>query len=483
MKLFSLCFMFFMIVGLFSLDVSGEQSGAWTSDNNPYNVVGNITVPEGDSLIIQPGVLINFSGNYSITASGYIKAEGTVSDTISFLSNNRWNEIRFENPSNQSVFDYCKIENATNGIHSINSPVLINHTKFFNNEVAINVFGVGYENPAAVTVRQSKISHCDKQGIFIVENSNTVVDSCDISFCALNNEPHGAIQVSNQSTNGNCEPYITNSHIHDNVWQGITAFDITGNVNIFLHVENNLIERNLTGIYLLYASGYFSNNTIKDNFESGNPNSGAGVMIYGFSEQEIVPIFVFNIVTGNFCGFYITNGGIANLGCIIDDCEDDDGENQIYGNIDETGTTYSVYNASNQDIWAQNNYWDSYDTDDIANTIIDYYDNPQYGEVVYLPIHPQNSSPQNILQEPNNITLYPNPFFSNGKTACYLHFKFTEKNTIKRVKIFNIKGELLYKTNLSKNENRIKLPALSNGVYFSIFEGKKRYVKKFVVLN
>jgi hypothetical protein len=43
-------------LGLMAVDVSGNQSGTWTAANNPYQVVGAITVPAGSNLTIEPGV-------------------------------------------------------------------------------------------------------------------------------------------------------------------------------------------------------------------------------------------------------------------------------------------------------------------------------------------------------------------------------------------------------------------------------------------
>jgi hypothetical protein len=475
-----------VVISLFSIDVSGNQSGFWSPSDNPINVVGNVTVPVSDSLIILPGTIINFTGNFSITVQGYIVAEGTETDSIFFSSSTNWEEIRLENNQQPSRFVFCVISNGTTLINSINSPVSVRNSRLYNAETGVNIFGVGYNEPANVIIENTLISHCDKSGIFIVENSNAVVDSCDISYCALNNQPHGAIQVSNQSTDGECNPTISNCYIHHNVWQGITAFDITGNMNIFLNCSDNLIERNLTGIYLLYATGKFDGNTIRNNYVSGNTNSGAGVMIAGSNSQGIIPVFTNNVVTGNFVGFYITQEGMVNLGCLDNYCDDDDGGNHIFANIDESGTNYSVYNASSYDCYAQNNIWDSTDYNEIDQTIIDQNDNENYGLVTYDPIYQETHNETNDMIATEDIKIFPNPFMIRKAKTNQIKVSLNNKIYCDDIGIFNLKGQLVAKKVLKSVTNNITFSAEkinNSGIYFIKISGQKEIIKKFIVLS
>lgn len=49
--------------------LSGDVSGHWTTANSPYSFCGDVTVPPGSSLQIDPGVMINYNG-YSFTVNG-----------------------------------------------------------------------------------------------------------------------------------------------------------------------------------------------------------------------------------------------------------------------------------------------------------------------------------------------------------------------------------------------------------------------------
>jgi len=59
----------------------GSVSGTWTLAGSPYLIQGNIMIPQDSTLVIQPGVTINFQGHYKIFALGRLIAVGTISDT------------------------------------------------------------------------------------------------------------------------------------------------------------------------------------------------------------------------------------------------------------------------------------------------------------------------------------------------------------------------------------------------------------------
>ncbi|MBW6514946.1 MAG: hypothetical protein K0B87_09380, partial [Candidatus Syntrophosphaera sp.] len=139
---FLFCFVLLSISILTGTDVSGIQSGTWTLANSPYNVIGDVTIPAGSDLLIQPGVLVNVMGNYRITAQGTLTATGTEADSIRFESgqtdpNALWVGIRLENESQISNIQFCYIEKATYGINSINSPANISYNRFNLNEKGI----------------------------------------------------------------------------------------------------------------------------------------------------------------------------------------------------------------------------------------------------------------------------------------------------------------------------------------------------------
>lgn len=48
----------------------GDVSGTWTVSGLPYLINGDITVPAGQTLTIEPGVVVNFESAYDLTDNG-----------------------------------------------------------------------------------------------------------------------------------------------------------------------------------------------------------------------------------------------------------------------------------------------------------------------------------------------------------------------------------------------------------------------------
>jgi hypothetical protein len=98
----------------------GNVSGTWTEAGSPYLIQGNIIIPNGNTLTIQPGVKIEFQGNYNLQVSGRILAVGLDTATILFTASNPetgFNAISFLSTAatnDSSIFDYCRIEHGNN---------------------------------------------------------------------------------------------------------------------------------------------------------------------------------------------------------------------------------------------------------------------------------------------------------------------------------------------------------------------------------
>lgn len=406
----------------FAIDISGNISGVWSPENNPYDLVGDASIPADQQLIINPGVIVRAMGNYRITALGTIMANATVADSISFVNGTAnpaalWKGIRLENTSLASSFAHCYIENGEYGINSINSPVDITYSHFRRNTKGVHAYGIGIANPAQVLVSHCKIEYSGENGILIAQNSNTAVLFCDISNNGVASTYRGAIQLSNQSAGGSNNPTIAHNHIHHNRWQGITAWDIVGAGAINPYIHNNLIEYNLTGIYLLNASGSIWENLIRHNYIPGDMNSGAGVMVSGATSQ---PYFERNIITHNFTGFYITNNARPILGDLEIFHEFAQGQNVIRNNVDADGVPHSIvcasYPQSANIIKAENNYWDFNDAASILSYITDGNSNPA------LPI--VDFEPFLLFTEP--ITIIGNVQYSGAASLGQMHIQIID---------------------------------------------------------
>jgi parallel beta-helix repeat protein len=95
----------------------GEINGSWTKAESPYTVTGDVYIPGGQSLNIEPGVVIKFAGHFGLTV-GYratLRASGSETENIVFTpmdTEEGWFGISFINSGNDDVLKYCTIEYA-----------------------------------------------------------------------------------------------------------------------------------------------------------------------------------------------------------------------------------------------------------------------------------------------------------------------------------------------------------------------------------
>ena len=263
---------------------AGDVSGVWTLANSPYNINGEITVPNDSTLTIEPGVEVIFTGHYKFNVQGRLLAIGTETDTIVFTINDTtgfhdpnipdggWGGIKLEDiaSSNDSTifeyssFQYGKTDNG-GAIYSNIDKLRISHCLFRNN-VCLETHPFGGTGGA----------------IYIWE-SHPVIEYCE--FYSNKAEVRGsALCIINSS-----DAIIRNNHFHHN--NSPAPIYINSASPTFI---NNLIEENHSNIYgiLIFKDSGNSkiiNNTIVNN--TGSP--GAIIVSYGN------PIFINNIVYGN----------------------------------------------------------------------------------------------------------------------------------------------------------------------------------------
>ena len=133
--------------------VSGNVSGTWTTSGNRYIATGNLTVPNGQTLTIQPGVTLFMGQGFNMDVEGTISAIGTAAQPIIIRGASPslyWDNILINyNGGAQSTFINCNITDATNalrlnnqlnnGDYSTISPQISNCT--FSNCLGTCVYG------------------------------------------------------------------------------------------------------------------------------------------------------------------------------------------------------------------------------------------------------------------------------------------------------------------------------------------------------
>jgi parallel beta-helix repeat protein len=314
----------------------------WDTAGSPYIVVGNVTVVNGVTLTVDPGVDVKFDGYFALFVDGTMNANGNNGNMVTFTSNSMapnkddWFSI-YVNSTGKVSMDYCDVSYSTLGI-------LLNYSS---NNVISN----------------SDITMNNLTGIYLMGASNSEIIDNDIS----SNTFYGIFSFYSEYVN------ITDSRIIDNedpvfgTGYGIYLFGsnhtriLNNNIsfngagfggNVFAtDSSNNTIEKNEVfggefGIYFISALNPSSDNVITGNEIGGA--TGMGLTLAFADDNEIT----YNNVSSN--GFT----GISLMGSSYNLLH--------HNNIVENG--FQAMDDSNDNIWNESysngggNYWSNWDT-------------------------------------------------------------------------------------------------------------------------
>ena len=165
--------------GISNNTLYGNISGVLSADNSPYLVIGDIEVSSGDSLVIEPGTEIRFTGYYTFTVRGKLIAEGTEEDSIIFTRHyateeSKWRGIEFYYYTG-SIISYCRLEYSKTKAISCNytnySPMICNNT------ISDNGFGILCFNSSSPVISNNSIMWNDSGGILCSDSSPIIINN------------------------------------------------------------------------------------------------------------------------------------------------------------------------------------------------------------------------------------------------------------------------------------------------------------------
>jgi hypothetical protein len=109
--------------------LSGNVSGAW-EDDDPYSIFGDITLQQGDTLFIRPGVSVNFVNDCTFKVYGTLIVEGSVAEPVSIEQYADYSYLGISfmgDQSSGSRFDYVSFNGPMCRLNFYNSsPYLSN---------------------------------------------------------------------------------------------------------------------------------------------------------------------------------------------------------------------------------------------------------------------------------------------------------------------------------------------------------------------
>jgi parallel beta-helix repeat protein len=316
----------------------GNVSGTWDLPGSPYLVEGEIAVPFGETLTIDPGVEVIFQGHYKFIVNGFLEAVGTETDSILFTAANTitgWHGIRFINAPDNSHLSYCIVEygRATGpepdyhagGIFCNASSPVISHCTIRECSAEVSGGGIGCIMNSYPQILNCLIENCSSYGgdgeggggLACGFDSNPVIDGCTFNGNYANNVGGGIGSaydafpiISNCTLTGNSAsggggglgmyqsgPTITACTINGN-----STLDVGGGIfcqeNSDPSISNCTISGNSAssdggGIYCIQSSTPEIDNTIVEG------NSGNGGVYFDQSPEARF----------SYCDFYNNEGG------------------------------------------------------------------------------------------------------------------------------------------------------------------------------
>ena len=158
---------------------SGNVSGTWTKTNSPYKIQGEILIPKGSTLTIEPGVVVEF--DYGLTVDGVLNAIGKKGDSITFKAGfSVWKGITYYRNTEKDtiVFNFCKFENVVSKLRPNNilgraifcgysSPLKVKNCSFIYNYPYVLV-----DAPQANCIYSFKLTHIGPNAVRLKSKQN-----------------------------------------------------------------------------------------------------------------------------------------------------------------------------------------------------------------------------------------------------------------------------------------------------------------------
>ena len=322
--------------------VSGTLAAntTWAASAGPFVVNGNLNVPAGVTLTVEPGTTIYFAQGASVTVAGRLLAEGTESRRIRFTRQpgtaNTWGGIRFNNSTLDNRITYADIDFASTAdtITASSSTILVDNVIVSGTSrtiIDLSNSSALIRNSVFPTIADNEAIH----GVGMPANGYVIIDGnyfggttgySDIIDFTGGQRPGPILQVLNNTFNGGSDDALdldaTDAHIEGNVFMNIhqdAIRDSTGNAiatdtqaevtivrNVFIDNDHMLLLKN-------GSSAIVQNNTVVGIRTNATSTALAGVINF-FEDRPGVTFGAGAVLDGNIFWDVDANRHFVNVG-------------------------------------------------------------------------------------------------------------------------------------------------------------------------
>ncbi len=286
---------------------SGAVSGVWTADDSPYLISGDVVVPAGETLVMEPGAHAVFLCRCRMFVEGTLEAIGTEDRPIVFTRDpgiSGWGGLRFFHAEGISLLRNCVVEYGDT--HLLNEPFNLGA-------------GIHCEN-SAVHIDDSAfmLNFADAGGAIYSDNCDLVVSYSEFRQNIADTASGGAICIV-----GHEEPILVGNHIDENFARsgaGIACTDADA------HIIDNVITRNQARDFNIFgpahafgggihlgngADAVITGNLIAENTVNAQGNIGSSAQGGGLRCYQADPILINNTFVNNEAGGFVSGNNVG----------------------------------------------------------------------------------------------------------------------------------------------------------------------------
>ena len=454
-------------------DIAAASPTTITISGSEYTLLGNLTISENDTVIIDSDLTLLIDDAKLVTVFGTFTVNSNAVTITALDENAPYDGFRFEE------FSTINISNATieygGGLRVLTETFSIDNCTLTNNVSGATTSAVIQLSRGLPQITNNTISFNENPAIGSAANSA-------VSAYIFNNMIEGNNQANSNRPQINLGTTLANEplEIIQNTIIGDPALEQAGGIaianfmggNVNVVIDNNIIRGNRYGITILGInnSAEITNNIIEDNNIQGDPNlGGSGINLNSSTASEDV-IISGNEIRRNLWGITLQGSASANLG----DDANNPGEN-IFAENENGGQIYALYNNTANAISAKNNCWiegQQSTEQQVEDVIFHSVDDPTLGEVIFEPfLCGILGVVDNTLE---NFSFYPNPVKNE--------INFNNIFSFSTVEIYGVQGNLISSEIISEGQNSLPIN-LPSGLYFVNFRNDAQTVTEKMIVE